>query len=156
MRITQYNLELNDDRHPVLVKEKAVNYASDVKNLLSPQKIVKMCNDIFRMDKLAEETTIMIGMDTAGHPTGVFEISHGTADETLIAPREVFIRLLLSGATCFSLVHNHPSLNMTPSSADISVAKSFSQAGKLMGISLLDFIIIGAGFYSFYEQGILQ
>lgn len=156
MRITEYGLELNDDMHPILIKEQSTNYPSEDRDLSSPQKIVQMCNDIFRMNRLAEEKVLLIAMNSKCFPVGIFEVSRGTVNYSVANPREIFIRLLLSGASCFSLVHNHPSQNVEPSASDICSARQIKSAGELMGIQLLDCIIIGNGFYSFHEHAMLR
>ncbi len=69
--------------------------------------------------------------------------------------REVFIRALLCGAVFIVVAHNHPSLNVVPSNEDVQVAKRFKEAGKLLGVKLGDFLIIGNGYYSFADVGIL-
>jgi DNA repair protein RadC len=53
-------------------------------------------------------------------------------------------------------VHNHPSLNAEPSSEDIEVTDRMKEAGELLDIRLLDHVIIGEGFYSFRERGVLN
>lgn len=78
-----------------------------------------------------------------------------------IAGTVVDITLLLKSAITYSasgiiLAHNHPSGNMTPSDADISITKKLNEASKLMEIALLDHIIIGnKEYYSFADNGML-
>lgn len=153
MRITEYDLELNGDKHPVLVKERAVNYPSESRALSSPQKIAQMCNDIFRMDKLAEENVLLIAVDTKCFPLGVCRISKGTVSQSYANPREIFIRLLLLGATGFMVVHNHPSGDTVPSKSDIDVFTKLKSTGDVIGVQMLDFIIIGDGYLSFHGDG---
>lgn len=150
MRITKYRTELNENKHNVLVKEKAFNYQCN--NLSSPESIAELLNECFRLNKMAEEYLYMIALDTKCHPLGVFEVSHGTVDSSLVSPREVSIRAILCGATHIILSHNHPSGVVTPSKEDREVYKRIKESGKLIGIELLDNIIIGDGYYSFLEH----
>lgn len=150
MRITKYRTELNENKHNVLIKEKSFNYQCD--NLDNPKSIVKMLNECFHLNKMAEEHLYMIALDTKCHPLGVFEVSHGTVNSSLVSPREVFIRAILCGATYIILSHNHPSGVVTPSKEDREVYKRIKESGKLIGIELLDNIIIGDGYYSFLEH----
>lgn len=152
MRITMYGVEFNNDKQNVLVKENAVNYACEFKAFDQPEKIVRMMNDIFRMNKKSEEYAYILALNTKTKLLGVFELSHGTVDMSLVSTREIFIRLLLSGATGFVLVHNHPSGDCEPSHEDILVTKKVKDSGKLIGINLLDHIIIGDEFYSFCKE----
>ena len=69
-------------------------------------------------------------------------VSMGTLNASLVTPREVFKRAILNSASGIIVVHNHPSGIPEPSSDDLTVRRALEQAGDLLGISLLDFIII--------------
>ncbi len=69
-------------------------------------------------------------------------ISIGTIDTNIIHPREVFRPALEYAAAAVILVHNHPSGEVDPSEADIVVTKQLIQAGKLIGIDLVDHVIV--------------
>src|SRR5882724_9171737 len=69
-------------------------------------------------------------------------ISIGTVNSNLIHPREVFKPALEYGAAAVILAHNHPSGSAKPSPADLAVTRQLVEAGKLVGISLLDHVII--------------
>jgi len=80
-------------------------------------------------------------------------ISVGLIDKTLLHPREIFYPATELNAASVILVHNHPSGNSSPSEKDVQVVKKITQAGKIMGIPVVDFIIIAEnGHHSFYEQ----
>lgn len=152
MRVTKYTVELTKEKQNILIKEEAYNYAYDA--LDSPLKIVTMMNDLFRMNKKAEEYLYMLSFNTKMRVLGVFEISHGTVNSSLVSPREIFIRALLSGATSIALIHNHPSGETTPSYEDLTVFRQIKEAGKLMNVNLVDNIVVGEqSYYSFLEEG---
>jgi DNA repair protein RadC len=67
----------------------------------------------------------------------------GTVDHTLVYPREVIRRALELSSTALILVHNHPSGDPAPSSADVRVTRDIVEAAKPLGITLHDHIIIG-------------
>lgn len=69
-------------------------------------------------------------------------ISIGTIDSSIIHPREVFRPGIESGAAAVILVHNHPSGEVTPSAEDVKVTDQLVQAGKILGIRVLDHVII--------------
>ena len=69
-------------------------------------------------------------------------ISIGTVDTNIIHPREVFRPALEYATVAVILVHNHPSGSTTPSDADIAVTKQLVEAGKLIGIDLVDHVIV--------------
>lgn len=152
MRVTKYTVELNKEKQNVLIKEEGHNYSYDA--LDSPLKIVAMMNSLFRMNQKAEEYLYMISFNTKMRVLGVFEISHGTVNASLVSPREIFIRALLSGATSIVLVHNHPSGDTTPSQEDLAVFRRIKDTGNLMNVELIDNIIIGEqSYYGFREEG---
>jgi DNA repair protein RadC len=67
----------------------------------------------------------------------------GTIDHTPVYPREVIKRALELSATAIILVHNHPSGDPTPSSADIRMTKAIIDIAKPLGIAVHDHIIVG-------------
>lgn len=69
-------------------------------------------------------------------------ISIGTIDANIIHPREVFRPALEYAAAAVILVHNHPSGDATPSSTDITVTEQLINAGKMLGIDLIDHIVV--------------
>ena len=80
-------------------------------------------------------------------------ISVGLLDKTLLHPREIFYPATELNAASVILVHNHPSGDSTPSEKDIEIVEKIAQAGEIMGISVIDFVIISEkGDYSFYEK----
>ncbi|MCH6256755.1 DNA repair protein RadC [Puniceicoccaceae bacterium K14] len=91
------------------------------------------------------------------------EISSGTASNSLVHPREVFRDSIQNGASAVICIHNHPSGDPFPSSADIKVTRQLKEASKIIGIDFLDHVIIGdeqidpthVGFYSFQESGLI-
>lgn len=150
MKITTYRMELNSEQHNVLVKENSCNYP--IESLDSPQKTADMLNDVFRLNKQAEEYVYMIALNVKGRPLGVFEISHGTVNQSICNPRDIFVKALLCGAVGIILAHNHPSGDTTPSKEDIEIYKRIKEAGEIIGIELLDNIVIGNGYISFRED----
>ncbi len=81
----------------------------------------------------------------------------GTVDHTPVYPREVVRRALELGASAIIMVHNHPSGDPTPSSADIAMTHKVLEAGQSVGVALHDHIVIGRGEHaSFKSMGLLQ
>lgn len=150
MRITTYSIEL-DNELCVLVKRGAVNYNTAPLN--RADLIVKMMNSVYRIDRKAEEHVYILGMNSKCKIIGVFHLSKGTMDASIVVPRDIFIRLFLCGAGNFIMIHNHPSGSVMPSREDISTTKRIKECSELIGIRFLDHIIIGDGYYSFNEYG---
>ena len=80
-------------------------------------------------------------------------VSVGLLDKTLLHPREIFYPATELNAASVILVHNHPSGDSLPSEKDIQIVEIITQAGKIMGIPVIDFIILSeSGHCSFYEK----
>ena len=83
-------------------------------------------------------------------------VSEGTLTASLVHPREVFRLAITESAAAVIVLHNHPSGNSEPSAEDIAVTQQLVNAGKLLGIPVLDHIIIaGEGYTSLRERGVL-
>ncbi|WP_438483382.1 RadC family protein [Oleiharenicola lentus] len=91
------------------------------------------------------------------------EVTSGTATASLAHPREVYREAIAQGSTAIICVHNHPSGDPAPSTADIQVTRQLREAAKTVDIDLLDHVIIGSvktdplglGYYSFREAGLI-
>jgi DNA repair protein RadC len=88
------------------------------------------------------------------------KVTVGLLDRAQIHPREVFRPAIREACSCIVLVHNHPSGDPTPSTADIASTKDLVSAGKIIGIHVIDHVIIGQrsatnpkGYLSFREEG---
>ena len=80
-------------------------------------------------------------------------VSVGLLDKALLHPREIFYPATELNAASVVIVHNHPSGDSSPSEKDIQIVEKIAQAGEIMGIPVIDFVIISEkGNYSFYEK----
>jgi DNA repair protein RadC len=80
-------------------------------------------------------------------------VSIGTLNVSVVHPREIFRNAIKDSANSIIIIHNHPSGNLEPSPEDIQVTAILKNAGKLLGISVLDHLIIaGDGFRSIIEE----
>ena len=74
-----------------------------------------------------------------------------------IHPRDLFRQLIKDGAVAALLLHNHPSGDPSPSQQDRALCARLCEAGQLLGITVLDFIILaGKEFLSFAERGLMS
>ncbi len=98
----------------------------------------------------------VVMLDTKNKVLGIEDISIGSLNTSLVHPREVFRPAIRKACASVILVHNHPSGDPTPSREDLDVTRRLCEAGKLMGIEILDHVVIGDGRYlSFREKGLL-
>ncbi len=83
-------------------------------------------------------------------------ISEGSIDEAAVHVREVIRRAIDLGSAAIILVHNHPSGDPAPSRADIDLTRQIAEAGKRLGITVHDHVIIGAtGHVSLRAKGLI-
>jgi len=81
-------------------------------------------------------------------------IARGNGNSACVDASVVFREAVRKAANAIVIIHNHPSGDPTPSPEDIEVANHLAQAGKLLGIEVLDCIILGNGrFVSLKERG---
>lgn len=91
----------------------------------------------------SREMFVIIPLDCKGRSTGVRLVSMGSLSSSIVHPREVFGEAIAAHAASIILAHNHPSSDPTPSPEDLAVTRKMVEAGKIMGIPVLDHIIIG-------------
>lgn len=103
-----------------------------------------------------QEQMKLLMLNTKSKLIGESDVSKGTVNASLVSPRELFIEALENHAVSIILLHNHPSGDPTPSESDVLLTKRVRDAGKLIGIELLDHIIIGNNCYiSFAEENLI-
>ena len=80
----------------------------------------------------------------------------GTANQSLVHPREVFRPAIIDNAVGIIISHNHPSGTLEASRADIQITQRLKEVSKLVGVELLDHVIVTAsGHYSFSDKGLI-
>lgn len=100
------------------------------------------------------ETTIVVYLDSRCRLIRYELLFIGSASFCVANPREILKKALQYDASCFILIHNHPSGDPTPSKADLSLTERMKTAGELIGISMLDHIILGdCQYISLRERG---
>lgn len=122
-----------------------INTPVDVKNLLMEE-----------MRFLEKEHFKVILLNIKNHVISVEDISVGSLNSSIVHPREVFKPAIRRSSASMILVHNHPSGDPTPSREDIEITRRLIEAGKILGIEVVDHVIIGNGIYiSLREKGII-
>jgi DNA repair protein RadC len=105
----------------------------------------------------SEEMFVSVHLNAKNEVLGLHEVSHGTLSASLVHPREVFKAALLANSYAILVCHNHPSGSaVSPSSEDMDTTKQLVEAGKLLGVNVVDHIIVGPRprdyFYSIREN----
>jgi DNA repair protein RadC len=136
-----------------LVKESSLLYKE--RNIRSPQDAYKLMKHF--LGDLDREAFIVICLDVKNSPLSINICHVGSLNASIVHPREVMKSAILSNAASIMVGHNHPSgYSSPPSSEDIEVTKRLVEAGKIVGIELLDHIIVGDdNFLSLKEKGFM-
>ncbi|WP_425448734.1 RadC family protein [Dethiothermospora halolimnae] len=127
---------------------------TDIKDSIkSPKDIAELLKEEMRYLKKEEFRIVLL--DTKNKVIDIKTISVGSLNASIVHPREVFKEAILRSSASIILVHNHPSGNPSPSHEDINITKRLVEAGDLIGIKVLDHVIIGDGYTSLKEEGII-
>lgn len=131
-----------------LVKEPKISYGVSVRSGVDIARVMRQ----FVADD-PRETFCAIYLNTRNSVLAIHQISIGTCNATIVHPREVFLPAIHLSAACLVVCHNHPIGDCMPSQEDRKVTDRLKEAGKLLGIELLDHIVLGdTRFYSFAEE----
>ena len=136
------------------IREASVRYKG-AQRKLAPLTSPAATAEFFRriLDGDAREHFFAIYLDARLAPIAWQTISIGTANQSLVHPREVFQAAVLAGACSLIVAHNHPSGNSQPSAGDRDVTRRLARAGEILGIKVHDHVIITAtSYYSFAES----
>lgn len=119
-----------------------------------PGDVYERCAPALR-DLLQEEFHVLI-LNTQHAVVREFVVTRGILDASVVHPREVFRTAIAESAAAVILLHNHPSGDPTPSREDREVTRQLIEAGRIIGIPVLDHVIIGdARYVSFVEAGLM-
>ncbi len=116
-----------------------------------PEDVVSLCAE-YRTKK--QEYFVTVTLDGANGVIGTRVVFIGTLNQSLVHPREVFAEAISDRAAGVIFVHNHPAGNSEPSAEDLAVTKRLVEAGRMLGIEVLDHLILTReGFFSFRQNG---
>lgn len=88
------------------------------------------------------ECFVAMHLDSRHRVVSAEVVSVGTLGSSLVHPREVFKGAILANAAAIICAHNHPSGDVSPSQEDRALLKRLREAGQLLGVPLLDFLIV--------------
>lgn len=120
--------------------------AKDVYDVLHPDWQGLNINESFKVLLMNRRNAIL----------GVYEVSKGGIDGTVVDLRLMFATALKSLSCAIIVAHNHPSGNLQPSKADREITDQIKDAGKLLDVPLLDHLIINEdSYFSFSDEGLI-
>lgn len=118
----------------------------------SPRDAAQFVMD--ELQHLQQEHFVCLFLNTKNQVVAKETVFVGSLNASIVHPREVFKRAIQRSSAAIICLHNHPSGDPTPSAEDRLVTERMKEAGKLLGIDVLDHIIIGLqNFYSMKEHG---
>lgn len=134
-----------------MLKEK--NFPYKTNKITDPSSAVRLLQEF--IGKEDREHFVLICLDTKNKVTALNTVSIGNLNSAIVTPREIFKTAILSNSASIIVGHNHPSGCPVASREDISCTERIKDAGKLLGIELLDHVIIGddGAYYSMKEKG---
>lgn len=118
-------------------------------SLNSPRQVFEYLRE--KIGKEKKEHFVILYFDTKNNLI-VDDISVGTLNSSLVHPREVFSKAIINNASHVVVAHNHPSGDPTPSSDDIATTKRLVEAGKILGITVTDHVIVTKAGYSSHAE----
>lgn len=139
-----------------IVKEKVKGgYYHIPEAVRCPEDAFDTVIELTECHKETQEVFIVMSLNTKNKVIGCDIIHKGSFNASIVHPRDVYKTALLNGASSIMVFHNHPSEDPTPSREDLHVTKRLQEAGKIIGVELLDHIIVGneKDFVSLKEKG---
>lgn len=122
-----------------------IRQPADVASMLMP-----------RLQLETQEVFIAVMLDTKNKVLAVEDVFRGSLNASIVHPREVFKKAISRSAAAIIVAHNHPSGDPTPSREDIEVTRRLAEAGKIIGIEVLDHVVFGDGkIVSMKEKGLV-
>ena len=118
-----------------------INNAADVDRLVGAE-----------LRKLDREYLLAIYLTSRNKVIDIEVVAIGCLTQVPVHPREVIKSAILANAHSFILVHNHPSGDQQPTKEDHKITEEMIEVGRLMQIPLKDHVIIGEGWFSFFER----
>lgn len=110
-------------------------------SIRNPQDIVDYVNPYLRDEP--KENFMALFLNTKNEVLKTRTITVGILDSSLITPRELFREAIAMNSASVIVAHNHPSGDPAPSKEDIALTRRLIEAGKLIGIDVLDHVIVG-------------
>lgn len=132
-----------------LVRERAL----EAPRIRDPRDVAALVSHLLDGDD--RENFVALLLDARNQVRAIVPVSVGDISSTIAHPRETFRAAVLMGASSLIVAHNHPSGDPTPGPEDLGETRRLFEAGRLLGIELLDHIIVGeeGRFVSLKEQG---
>ncbi|MBT9439390.1 MAG: DNA repair protein RadC [Desulfobacterales bacterium] len=125
----------------------------DTVKITGAQDVIPLLADI--ADK-KQEHFVCISLNGAHEVIKKRIVTIGLVDRSQVHPREVYADVISDRAAAVIFAHNHPSGDLKPSNSDLKIHEQLTEAGKILGLRILDHIIVTKkGYFSFQEAGLI-
>ena len=130
-----------------LVREGEIQYSPVFRN---SREVADAARKFMGSDLDREQFGVFL-LDTRNRLIGFNVVSVGTLSSSLVHPREAFKSAVLANSSAVLFTHNHPSGVPSPSREDDELTRRLCEAGKILGLRVLDHVIIGDGTEEYYS-----
>ena len=125
----------------------------DTVKITGAQDVIPLLADI--ADK-KQEHFVCVSLNGAHEVIKKRIVTIGLVDRSQVHPREVYADVISDRAAAVIFAHNHPSGDLKPSNSDLKIHEQLTEAGKILGLRILDHIIVTKkGYFSFQEAGLI-
>lgn len=143
-KISELHAELNAQLYRNPTERPAVHSPKDVVEIIDPF-----------IGCLDHEELWVIDLDTRNRVMSLVKLYQGSVNSSQVRVCEVFRQAIIENSPGIVVIHNHPSGDTSPSPEDINLTRALVQAGKLLGIDVLDHIVVAYGrFISLKERNL--
>ncbi len=119
-----------------------------------PEEVIELIKNTLPSEN--KEFFYVLSFDVRNRLIGYDRISEGSLSASVVHPRETFESAIKKHAARIIVAHNHPSGDTSPSKEDINITKRLFDAGKILGIELIDHIIFSkTSYFSFKEKNLI-
>lgn len=125
----------------VRIKQEVSKTREERFQISSPEDVNRYAYDLIGEDD--REVFLVMVLNTKNHVVAVHRCHVGSLSASIIHPREVFKSAILNNGAGIIGIHQHPSGDPKPSREDLSVCERLEKAGRILGIELIDFCVLG-------------
>ncbi len=134
-----------------MVKDRTISYGK--KQVTGPAELAEIGYEL--LGKSDKEIFLCVCLNVRNNINAINIVATGSSTGITLLPYEVFKVPVISNSVSIALLHNHTSGNPAPSNEDIRITEKLIEAGKVLGIAVVDHVIVGDGeYYSFTENDV--
>lgn len=130
----------SEPRVRLVTVEQTALKVSEATSVSSPTRAAEAVREL--IGNKDREHFVVVHLDARHRMVSAEVVSIGTLTSSLVHPREVFKGAFLANAAAIICAHNHPSGELSPSPEDKALSERLLEAGKMLGVPMLDFLIV--------------